>query len=192
MTTSKTDLRIIKTRKAIKSAFLTLIESKGYERITIQDIADEALINRNTFYLHYLDKVDLMERLSQESIDQLNVCINIETRNVEEMDVHLFATILHETFRVIDEDLLFFKAMLSDKGYPNFANHLKESLKSVMLTGLQKHSFNTEKSIALEYMVSGLVGVICMWITSSEKQNIDNVINQLSEIHFHNVLNLMN
>ena len=37
----KVNLRILKTRKAIKEAFLRLVQTKGYERITVQDIAKE-------------------------------------------------------------------------------------------------------------------------------------------------------
>ena len=191
MKKEKTDLRIVKTRKAIKEAFLKLIDSKGYDRMTIQDIADEAMINRNTFYLHYVDKIDLMESLCQDSIEQLNVCIHLETKGIEEMNVALFTTILMETFRVIESDLAFFKAMLSENGYPNFANHLKESLKSLMLTGLEKKQFTSKSLVALEYMISGLVGVICMWITDSEKLEVHEIVDQLSEIHFHNVLKLL-
>ena len=192
MKQEKTDLRILKTRKAIKEAFLALIYTKGYDRMTIQDIADEAMINRNTFYLHYMDKIDLMEKLCQDSIEQLNVCIHLETKGIEEMNVELFTTILTETFRVIESDLAFFKAMLSENGYPNFANHLKQSLKSLMLAGIEKSTFNSNMTVALEYMISGLVGVICMWITDSEKLEIREIVDQLSEIHFHNVLKLLN
>ena len=187
----KTDLRVLKTRKAIKDAFLILIQTRGYDRITIQDIADEAMINRNTFYLHYIDKIDLMESLCKDSIDQLNVCINLEVKDIDEINEKLFTSILTETFKVIEADIEFFKAMLSENGYPNFANHLKEALKNVMLAGLEKYSSDYKIDVALEYMISGLVGVICMWITHSEELQITEIVEQLSDIHFHNVLKLL-
>jgi hypothetical protein len=40
-------------------------------------------------------------------------------------------------------------------------------------------------------MISGLVGVICMWISDPEHSVVEEVIEQLSEIHFHNVLDLL-
>jgi len=191
MKKTKTDLRVLKTRKAIKDAFLKLIQTKGYDRITIQDIADEAMINRNTFYLHYIDKIDLMESLCKDSIDQLNVCINLEIKDIDEMSEGLFSSILTETFKVIEADIEFFKAMLSENGYPNFANHLKNSLKSLMLAGLEKYTSEYKMDVALEYMISGLVGAICMWITHSKELQITEIVDQLSDIHFHNVLNLL-
>lgn len=64
----KNDLRVKRTNKMIVEAFIKLVEAKGYEQITIQDIADEAMINRATFYAHYKDKLDLYETIFDEAI----------------------------------------------------------------------------------------------------------------------------
>ncbi|MDN6291733.1 MAG: TetR/AcrR family transcriptional regulator, partial [Tetragenococcus halophilus] len=55
---SKTDLRVIRTRKMILEAFMKLVSEKGYNNVTIQNIAEEAMINRATFYAHFKDKED--------------------------------------------------------------------------------------------------------------------------------------
>ena len=68
----KTDLRIIRSKHSIKKAFIELLNEKGYEKITIQDIADKAMINRNTFYLHYQNKPDLLNRSMDELLEELN------------------------------------------------------------------------------------------------------------------------
>ena len=59
----KEDLRVIKTKQLIKDCFLELIEEKGYSKVTITDITKKAMINRNTFYLHYIDKEDLIDKI---------------------------------------------------------------------------------------------------------------------------------
>ncbi len=41
---------------------LELILEKGYDKITVQNIADQANVGRSTFYAHCLDKDDLMEK----------------------------------------------------------------------------------------------------------------------------------
>lgn len=63
---NETDLRVIKTEQHIEQAFLQLIEEKGYRAITVQDILEQALINRSTFYRHYPSKQALAERLVSE------------------------------------------------------------------------------------------------------------------------------
>jgi AcrR family transcriptional regulator len=54
------DLRVRRTRKVLKSALIELTIEKGFAAVTVQDIADRAMINRATFYRHYLDKYDLL------------------------------------------------------------------------------------------------------------------------------------
>ena len=61
----KQDLRVIKTKMAIRHAFLELIEVNGYSKVNVTDIVEKAMINRNTFYLHYLDKEDLIDRFNE-------------------------------------------------------------------------------------------------------------------------------
>lgn len=60
---SQTDRRIAKTKKAIYTAFLELLNSKGYQAITVQDIIDLADVGRSTFYSHYESKELLLDEL---------------------------------------------------------------------------------------------------------------------------------
>ena len=59
MGTDKPDRRIQRTRGLLRRALMELILEKGYDAITIQDIADRANLGRTTFYLHYQSKDDL-------------------------------------------------------------------------------------------------------------------------------------
>ena len=52
----KRDRRVSKTKKAIYQAFLQLLNDKGYDATTVQDIIDLADIGRSTFYCHYESK----------------------------------------------------------------------------------------------------------------------------------------
>lgn len=56
---TKTDRRIQRTRELLQKALIELISERGYDAITIQDIADRANVGRTTFYKHYLGKDDL-------------------------------------------------------------------------------------------------------------------------------------
>lgn len=62
------DLRSLKTRRLIKKTFLELIKEKGYQHITVTDIAGRALINRKTFYFHYETIEELYEEMTDEYI----------------------------------------------------------------------------------------------------------------------------
>jgi len=62
----KTDLRVLKTNRAIKQAFNQLILKKPLNKITITELAKTALINKGTFYLHYPDIYALYDDLLLE------------------------------------------------------------------------------------------------------------------------------
>lgn len=62
------DPRFVRTRKLIMEAFKQLVIEKDFKDITIKDITTMATVNRSTFYYHFLDKYDLLERVLREDI----------------------------------------------------------------------------------------------------------------------------
>jgi AcrR family transcriptional regulator len=58
---SALDPRIRRTRELLQQALATLLETRDFERISVQDITDAATVNRATFYAHYPDKFALLE-----------------------------------------------------------------------------------------------------------------------------------
>lgn len=65
------DLRIKKTKRAIRSAFCELIKEKPLEKITVREIAERAEINKTTFYAHYETVYDLVDQLEQEAVAEV-------------------------------------------------------------------------------------------------------------------------
>ncbi|UDI77406.1 TetR/AcrR family transcriptional regulator [Staphylococcus taiwanensis] len=74
------DRRIRKSQQAIKDAFIKLLHEHQFADITVQQIADLADINRGTFYTHYLDKYDLLEKMEDEHVDIVREFI-IDSKN---------------------------------------------------------------------------------------------------------------
>jgi len=54
------DRRAARTRRALHDALMTLILRKGFDALTVQDIAREADVGRSTFYAHYPSKEELL------------------------------------------------------------------------------------------------------------------------------------
>ena len=69
------DERVIKTKKLIKTALSELIQEKGFDHVSITDLTQRANINRGTFYLHYQDKYDLLEKFENEVLDLVNLFV---------------------------------------------------------------------------------------------------------------------
>ena len=59
-----TDPRILRSRRMLMEALVRLLNQKEFDDISIQEIADEATLNRATFYLHYPDKNALLQAMT--------------------------------------------------------------------------------------------------------------------------------
>jgi AcrR family transcriptional regulator len=57
------DPRIRRTRQLLQGALRTLMQSKSFDEIAVQDIAELATVNRATFYDHYTDKYGLLDAM---------------------------------------------------------------------------------------------------------------------------------
>lgn len=66
--TNTEDLRIVKTKRNIEETFLKLLKDTPFRKMTVKSILEAALINRGTFYHHYLDKYDLAEQIAMKFI----------------------------------------------------------------------------------------------------------------------------
>ncbi len=64
MASEATDPRILRSRRMLMEALVRLLTKKEFEDISIQEIADEATLNRATFYLHYPDKNALLQAMT--------------------------------------------------------------------------------------------------------------------------------
>ena len=65
------DLRIVKTRKGIREAFLELRRAWPLEKIKVTRLCELALINKTTFYKHYQDIFSLSEEVENELIGSI-------------------------------------------------------------------------------------------------------------------------
>jgi AcrR family transcriptional regulator len=63
-TAENTDPRILRTRRMLMEALLKILNHKEFYDISVQEIADEATLNRATFYLHYPDKNALLQAMT--------------------------------------------------------------------------------------------------------------------------------
>lgn len=58
---AKEDIRILKTKRDLRAGIVSLLKNRPFEKITVCDICEQSIINRMTFYKHYMDKKDLLE-----------------------------------------------------------------------------------------------------------------------------------
>ena len=73
------DMRVYKTKRNIERTFLELLAKHPFDKITVQMITKEALVNKGTFYRHYADKYDLAHQVAQNTLDRLAMHVRANT-----------------------------------------------------------------------------------------------------------------
>lgn len=68
---AKEDLRVIRTRKLLSNALKELLQEKSFDKITVNDICERALVHRATFYNHFTDKTDLLNYIFDAMQDDI-------------------------------------------------------------------------------------------------------------------------
>lgn len=187
--TNKTDRRIVRTKKDIKETFISLLEEKSFEKISVRDLTERANINRGTFYLHYLDKYDLLEKLEDELFKKVQAIID-ETKLTSHPNVADFAKerlpFFIQLLQCFQEEAAFMKVILSPNGDANF----KEKIRQVFLynlDGIVPHASKTDQlnyplDLLIAYISSAHLGVLTYWLQNGLKQSPEEIATMLLEI----------
>lgn len=102
-----------RSRKAIKSAFISLLETTPYNSITIQNIIEKSTYSRGTFYRHFCDKEDLAWKIIEDEVDYYMTCTTNyrhqikDSRLVSEMRPLIYEGISDYFHHVYDYQLLY-------------------------------------------------------------------------------------
>ena len=186
--TKKEDLRVKKTKKLIKSSFVELTKTIEYQKITVKDLCDNAMINRNTFYLHYQNKDDLVKEILTETIDKyksvfspllFNFFAAINQKDYEKFVTHVktFLTHLYE-----DKDL--YHMVLSDDYLTGYFRSVELNYEKKIVSFL---NIRTPKAkLIFRYMISGCAGVLRDLLINNAL-DIDNASTMLAKLALENI-----
>lgn len=170
--TTRTDPRIIRTRQLLKDAFVDLLQEMDIEKISVNRIAERATINRVTFYLHYKDIPDMMDKMADEMIEEINQSLG-QADNKQELGDEADWPILVCLLQHIAEHAKFYKVILASKRIPIFTERFMKLLTRLITERVQIvwedssiEEAGIQKEIAIWYGSSALIGTIVGWLRS--------------------------
>ena len=163
----KNDRRILRTRKLLWEALAALIQEKDYAEITIQDIADRANVNRVTFYLHYRDKQDLLEKSVELIFDDLASRIQPLTGEAFRLDIPPEG--MTQVYQFIAENAKFYRIILGENGIPFLIERLRKFLTELTVQRFQMlvppgSQGPIPLAIVAPYAAGALIGMISWWL----------------------------
>jgi AcrR family transcriptional regulator len=173
------DIRVIRTKEAIRNALVELIEEKGLDALTVKEITTKAKINRGTFYVYYQDKYDLVNKCEDEFLQELaDMIIENFSKTMNEKKTNPSATIpvtlAISIFEHIDRNRKFMKAILGPKGDLSFHIKMKEFMWKTLFENnkfIQQENLLVPIEYLISYISSAHLGVIQQWLNSDKNES---------------------
>ncbi|MGE5702630.1 MAG: TetR/AcrR family transcriptional regulator [Clostridia bacterium] len=168
MTSKRMDPRVKRTREMLWNALISLLREKEYSKISVQEIAERATLNRTTFYLHFYSKDDLLEQSFEEIMNELKKMVSM---TYEEFDYRIDQPhpVLVRLFEQIALHSAFYRTILTEKNMQHLIDRMKDIMTQFMKEGLErmkadKVEFAVSVDITVPYFASAYLGVIFWWL----------------------------
>jgi AcrR family transcriptional regulator len=165
VTPANPDRRVRRTHELLRAALLELILEKGYDRITIQDILDKADVGRSTFYAHFRDKEDLLDR----GFDDVRAALRAERDAIEEPAGKKteFLGPMIVVFQHVEGHRHLWQPLVRKGGSELALRLLRESAESLLREHLRSqfpNSSNSRFESALALTAGAFMGLVTWWI----------------------------
>jgi AcrR family transcriptional regulator len=160
------DLRVKRTHKLILDALIELTVQKGFSAVTVSDITKYAGINRATFYRHYEDKFDLLNKYAQNVYELLDTPLEAKPQKSSETNAHQMHSRLVKIFEHVRDNAKFYRVMLGKNGDPVFAEKIRKYIQKRIVRSLPVDLQKDEMSIDLyvSYSSSASLGAVLWWL----------------------------
>lgn len=170
------DRRQQKTREAIFEAFSTLLSTKSYTRITIQDIIDKANIGRSTFYSHFETKDDLLKEMCTELFSHV-FSEHLNTENTHDFSLthgDPGSIITHILYHLQDNKKNIVGILTCESGelfLRFFKQYLNELVTQHILARIERKNKNIPDDFLVNHMAGSFVEMVQWWLKNSMRQS---------------------
>ena len=151
------------TRDKISKVFITLLQTKEINEISVTDICKLAKINRSTFYVNYLDIYDLADKIRQY-LEQ-----DVFSLYQEERDTNHNSNDYLKLFKHIKDNQIFYKTYFKLKMDQNIIS--------------QEYDYQLSKELYddkyidyhMEFFKAGLNAIIKKWLSNGCKESPEEI-----------------
>lgn len=164
------DARVRYTKMVITQSFVKLLKEKSVNRITVKEICSMAEINRATFYKHYLDVYDLLDKIEEQFLKELNEVLNARENNTLKDTL----TFIMVSFKAEEE---MYSSIASPNGDPAFPKKIFDACYHFVRphTADSKTLTEAQKEWIYCFAAYGCNGILTRWISSGMKEPISEV-----------------
>lgn len=181
---TSTDRRIARSKRALRSALIELIEERGLDDVSVNDLCARADLNRGTFYNHFHDKDDLVTTLEDEVISDLER-IQEQMKDLTVMDLVRYRmrkqplAFLVDLFDYLREQGDFLHAITGPGGDIRFAPRLRDSVCANLIQTILHERYRANPTPFVQYYVAfyatAYLGVIEHWIETGMQESSEDM-----------------
>jgi AcrR family transcriptional regulator len=181
------DLRTKRTHILLRNTLVDLIAEKGFDAVTVRDIAERAMINRATFYRHFQDKYALVAFIFEEVVENvllevgppennfdIFVNIDVSTHKNSSVKMHHAVGILKRLFEHIAKDQKLYRSLLGKNGSSWFSSQMCDYLAKIWLQRIQSSKLFLNRKTTKQHIISDemavaslarlVIGTITWWL----------------------------
>ena len=193
-TRRKPDRRVLRTRKQLSEALMSLILEKGYDAVTIEEITERADLGRTTFYLHFKDKEELLFKSLQAVYDDL--VSQIEPYPIEEWNL-TGDRLSGLAFQHAAENAHLYKIILSGQGGTTISQRIHAYIAQTSIRIITTHyaQYMADSPIPIEvlgnYIASSMLGLMSWWVENDRPFTAEEMHTFFKRLNFMGVAHTM-
>ncbi len=180
------DARVRYTKMMIVQNFTKLLKEKPINKITVKEICDLSELNRATFYKHYLDVYDLLDKIELQFLEELMAVLKSH-KNTTAKDMLTFIML---NFKAEEET---YKAICSPNGDSTFPAKIFEACHDISLSGStlkNKKITAVQKEWAYCFIANGCNGILVKWIADGMHEPISEVADFAQQLIDNTLMNV--
>lgn len=181
----RTDLRILKTHKALITAFFQLLEKKCFEDITVKELCDVALVRRATFYKHFADKYDFGIFVIRQVQAEFYAGAHLSSKGIRSKAFYL--DVLRQTISFISQNENLILSILQSNMSTSLSDILSEEISLNLQLKFKEDQSNgvdlpASPELLAQFFTGSIIQSLRWWIVQKNRISEEEFFEQLTQI----------
>lgn len=169
--TGKIDRRVIRTKRAIRNALISLLAEKDVNEISVKDIADAADVDRKTVYNYYSGVYEIRNEVENEIVGLFEQGVkDLDVRNNINNPLRMFEILTD----VINSNIDLYGQLFKIDANSNIIRKVNSVLRDKVRDGLKDAELeNCDYELCADFVTSGMVSVYQRWFNTGRVKPLE-------------------